>query len=33
MESMGFLNKIQVGHATANQLIAAGKDHWLTKTK
>jgi class 3 adenylate cyclase len=31
MESTGFCNKIQVSHATANQLIAAGKDHWLTK--
>jgi hypothetical protein len=31
MESTGFRNKIQVSHATANQLIATGKDHWLTK--
>jgi hypothetical protein len=33
MESTGAANKIQVSKTTANLLIAAGKENWLTPRK
>ena len=30
MESTGIRDKVQITHATANLLVAAGKEHWIT---